>query len=440
MTATALVIRRPDSPLARALAIFAGAGWGVAVMGGGLDSPTGQVIAFLFLLPLSICALMAGPRPGQSGHGARVVLWPLLLFAGGVWAALMSWPSLSPDAMAPDFFLPALLGQLSVGMALFLGIWLGDRRDGRTLELMLILTGYAALIAALLLRMIGPEMGDGIGDAMRHGRFVGTVANANMACALFGTCALLALGRAIEYGRPAATAAFLPGFGFWLAFFALSGGSLLTASRVGNLMLLVGIAIQLGHMGRIGHVLRRQYVQAMLLLGVLGLLAIICAPLLWMRAEISPVGLLERGTLWTHYAGAAMDAPLTGHGLGAFARFNARHLVDVDLIQTLWMVNSPHNFLIGLVIAGGLPTLAMTLAAIILMARPMVGAAVHGAWRARETGLATGLALLMGEGLVDIGFDFPITALTTALLAGLLWSRSRSGAVRIRRSGHVPAR
>lgn len=437
MSGTALAIHHDEPAAAVALACVVGTLWGMAVMAGGLDSLMGQVVAFLLLLPACVAALLLARRHDELGRRLIMLLSPFL--GALVWSSLMSWPLLSPDAIAPDLRLPALLGQMAILMALFAGAWLSDRRAGYAMEAMIVLTGYGVLVVALVARMLGPDAIDGVGDAMRHGRFAGMVDNANMACALFGSCALIALGRAIQAGRPAMTVNGLPGLGFWIAFFGLTGGCLLTAARVGNLLLLLGIVVQIAHHYATG-AKRTRHAAALITVPAVLLLAAICAPLLWMRAAVAPAGLLDRQWLWAHYWDAAMASPVSGYGLGSFSHVNARYLSDAETIQKLWMVNSPHDFAIGLLLQGGIPALALAIAGMGMMVVPMIRAAMRGLWAAREVALATALALLMAEGLTDIAFDFPITALTIALLAGMLWARSRPGPVGILRSNDVPTR
>lgn len=420
------------------LGIAVGTTWGVATLAGGLDSYAELSIAYIALLLTGMAALLAIPRDRSFWRDLLVVLTPFLLALG--WMALVSTRLVFDTARAPDLLLPTLLGQAAILMALGIGAILGaSSRPPRALIVTMIAMGMATLAIALLSRSIGIDGLDGVGAATRQGRFAGTLHNANAAGTQFAVLALLALGCAVTQGRPAITARHIPTFTLWITVVAMAGACIITASRMANLGMMVGFIVIAARHGAASRNSQHKRAVFLVMATILIILVAMFAQPLFMRAEIASSDLAERQFLWHHYGDIALQSPLSGFGLGSFPAVNAQFLSNPWIAQQLWMVNSPHNFLVQQVIRGGLPALALLVAGMMLLLGPMIRAAIYNRWSAMDLGLAMAILVLVIEGLVDIAFDMPVVALLTALLVGLLWGISRRATIGIGHTHQMPA-
>lgn len=438
MTGGALIVRAPYARRTDMLGIAVGTAWGVATLAGGLDNYAGLSIAYIVLLVTGMVALLAIPRDRSFWRDLLGVLTPFLLAL--CWMALVSTRLVFDTARAPDLLLPALLGQAAILMALGIGAMLGaSSRPPHALISTLIAMGMATLAIALLSRSIGIDGVNGVGAATRHGRFAGTLQNANAAGTQFAVLALFALGCAVTRGRPAFTPCHIPTFAIWITVVAMTGACIITASRMANLGMVAGFVVIAARYGAISRQNQQKRSILLAIATIIMVLVALFAQPLFMRAEIASNDLAQRQFMWQHYGDIALQSPLSGFGLGSFPAINAQFLSDPWIAQQLWMVNSPHNFLVQQVLRGGLPALALLVAGMMLLLGPISRAVIYNRWSAMDLGLAMAVLVLVIEGMVDIAFDMPVVALLTALLVGLLWGISRRATIGIGHANQMPA-
>lgn len=391
----------PPLPLVAALA-----GGSIALRG--LDGNAGQALfatlyallaGWLLLSPLYVPVLWRA-RGGALALLAAAWGWSALatVIAGG-----MGWP---------DYATPRLLRNFGAVAALLSGLLLARHPRGREPLLDALALMIAALTAAgLALWHFAPDLAPGHDNPAWAGRFAGLVGNANVNATLAGAAALWAGWRAVRMQ------------GAWRWAMGLAGlvclaGALASATRMIS-VLLAGLVLAdwLAHRrpAPTAAVQRALGVGA----GLAALLALQGAGMLAQRFATLDQGLAMRLTLWSHYGHMALLAPWAGYGLGSFPWVAAHFLPEPRVASTIWMVNSPHNLALQLLLTGGLPYLAL-----LALAAWRIVPGVVARWRHGEEAdrvLALMLALFVGESMVDIVLDFPASIGIFGLLLGLAW-------------------
>ena len=278
----------------------------------------------------------------------------------------------------------------------------------------------------LALRLVGTPLGLPMEDDRMY-RFSGTLGNPNAAGVVYAMLTLVLTGFAIT--RVAAwrsrrdDSRALAGLAAVLA--VLVGAAMvgLTMSRAALILL------TLGQMVLIGAQFPRRRWPILSALGLLLVAGIASATL----DRFAPLGADGVGRLyiWRHYGGAALRAPLTGHGLGSFIAFNQTHLTPASA-GALWSFGAAHAAPLQVALELGWPGLLLVAAAVGLV----LGRLLRALAPARDpVGAGAVLAVMaaLGASIVDIALNVPgIMALTLAL-AGVCWGRSLA-----QRPGRLP--
>lgn len=407
--------------------------WGLAVIAPGLffrgfDNPMGQaVICLLTSLVLAGVALSAPPPVAfWRAHIkplrllAAALAWLLIVAATRLWLIVPG----STFPLAPDLFAPKFLGTLAGLWALIIGL-LCSRIARRWLShgewILLIITLHAAIGLGLSIPIgDGPLWEWGL---FQEGRFVGLLANANVTACVCGAACILVWSSVLHsWGdEPAAVGA--GRIVSSLAALAINAVAVtLTASRLPVLLTLIAMGL-LAVMHARGHARRRRWAIPWILLAG-GAILIVQSQLtanLFGRMDMIEADFAVRWSMWAHFAESIPPALWTGYGSGAVASLNFYTLTEELAAQRLWMVNSPHNILIQLLIAGGLPYLVLMAAGAGLIARDILRSP---AWRrgdVRFAALVLAAVVILLDGAFDIALDVPASVCLFAMLTGLAW-------------------
>ncbi|MDZ7281829.1 O-antigen ligase family protein [Sphingomonas sanguinis] len=382
---------------------------------GGLDSFAGQDVvglAYGLMLALALYALAPSPRFWRATGPVLA-----LMVAALVWLMAVSLGWFGNRPIASDIAPPGLIGLGGLIAALLCGALLGYRRVdlARIADGMLVLGSLSVLWA----------LGFGGGMDMGEGRFLGTLANANASATVFVGLAGLALARALRGGASSQTRASgweqLRTVAYGIVVLLMLGATLLTGSRNGTVIgaLVVGLMVWRGLGGRAS--LR---VVGPMLAVILLLVILLFSGVVFERFQQLPAEASVRLTIWRHSAAIVANSPLTGYGIGSFSLASAHALDDVRQAQTLWMVNSPHNIVLRLLIDGGWPYLLLVTAALLGIAATVVRHARRYGLDIVEWGFVGAVGTAIASSQVDLALEFPAIAAGTMTWIGLLWGRA----------------
>ena len=392
----------------------------------GLNSMFGNALVGLAAPSLLAVFLITLPVPIRFWHRASPVL--CVVVVSGAWAAAgfigngrFAWDG---PPVAPDLGGSALIGYMGYCAALLCGAVVGAQRRPLSVTVdWLLLFGTIAIVAALAW---GEDTAGLLWTTGDEARFFGTLGNANVAASVYGGFAALALARALSFGDQIwrtnqALVDRLHASALWLAFVVAVAACLLTASRMGTV--LMGSALTIVATRAIW---RGRWRARPLLMGA-GLVAIAAAGLstvLIERFDRLPDEVSIRLLLWRHNAEVAWARPVSGYGLGGFASVNARALGDVPTAQAIWMTNSPHDIALRLMIDAGLPYLALVALGSVLVAVAIVRAARLRPLNLTETALVAATGTIIGSAAVDIALEVPGVVALMLVYVGLLWGRA----------------
>ena len=389
--------------------------------GGANDGFTAMLLAIAeFVLAASI--FIRQPLPTGAMRQAAPVLaliGALLAWAGlpglaALWPGPLRW--ITP-ALEPDLYPQAYAG-VAGAMALFVGaVVLGANGGRRAFAVWLGRFGAGLMGVTLGLRLVGAPLGMPMEDDRMY-RFAGTLGNPNVAGVAYAMLTLLLTGLAIlrvaawrsrrdDRRALEALAAVL---------MVLVGAAMvgLTLSRSALILL------TLGEMVLIGAQFPRRRWPLMAGLGLLLVAGLASATL----DRFAPLGAdgVDRLYIWRHYGGAAVRAPLSGHGLGSFIAFNQAQLTPTTA-PVLWSFGAAHAAPLQVVLELGWPGLLLVGAGVGLV----MGRLLRALAPARDpvgTALVLAVMVALGGSMVDIALNVPgIMALSLAL-AGVCWGRS----------------
>jgi hypothetical protein len=423
--------------LAQALPLLVAGVLASGLVFNGFNSAAGQAIGAI-LSCLMLAAVILDRAPDVRLWRAMLpVLVPAL--TGIAWLALGAaglhpWPTTQAVPLAPDLAGPELVGAAGALAALVAGGLLGaDRRLVFRILVLVIALACCSFVAGLVIREAGGAGALGYWTAERRGRFAGTIGNVNTLAAVAGGVLLLSLALGAQsvlaaggaWKGVARTPAWL---GFALAAALASGTMVLTAARFPLVMLVSVLLLGAGWVAirsrRVPRGLPAFAAVALLLLALIG----------WANSDLLTERLGSTGSdglvrlqMWSHYWQLAWESPLYGYGAGSFPALNEARLDSPALARSLWIVNSPHNILLQLMLAGGLPYLLLIVAAAGMLAWPVARLMVSPAARAEDAGLCGWVILVLGCAMVDLALDVPGMVTLTLFLAGLLWGRALRG-------------
>lgn len=352
---------------------------------------------------------------------------PLLLAAAAIgWIALHALPG---RAIAPDLVAPGLVRAIGLIAFMLAAGCLGYRRGLMRITIgWIVLFGVIQIAVGLTLRGLDPVRVWGFDKGILADRFTGTSLNANASAALFGTMALLGLGRwltlmresdeARDSGVVARSAALL---GLVLG----TGACFITGSRTALALLVVALAVVAGR----DPLLRRRLLQpkGLAMLAVAGtvaaMLTLTVGEMTLDRLAMTGTDAVVRLEIWRHYARLAAPAWLWGYGPLSFDEVNLASLRTAAQ-ATLWYVHSPHNEILSLLLEGGVPYLVLasaTVGAILL--------AIHRQTDRRRAdpllrAMLAAAAFVFACAMVDITLDVPAMAALQVTLLGLPWGRA----------------
>lgn len=394
----------------------------------GFDSAMGQAICCIVNCAALILLLIE--RPPSLDRWREVLPVLGLLAAAALWVTLVGAiraPSDPAAPFVPDLFASQLLSFVA-GVAALLCGWLLGQRWSRTRQVVdwLIALSCLYLVLGLALRAIGPNGLLDYWSVVREDRFQGLIGNVNVTAAVAGVTAILALSRvfaaaARRRGSVLARREIIVATLYCLAVFIALGAAIATASRFTNLLTFTVVALLTG-VNLVRNVRRLRLIGA--LLGAVALAVVVLltqfSDLLVERMTRLPDGLALRETMWSHYLAIAAGAPVTGYGLGSFPTVNSFYLTTPRFAEAMWAVNSAHNGLLQIAINGGVPYLALILAASLYLCGQIL-AGCRARWSNETAGIAVAILLIVACGMIDITLDVPATVTLMLFLAGLLW-------------------
>jgi hypothetical protein len=413
----------------------------VLVIGSGLflngyDSALGQAVACLLNVLLLAAMIVAHPPSVRFWRRAAPVLrlsglallWLVLVRFSDGWV-----PGGTGVPFAPDLFLPKFLSVVAGLAALLIGAragWRGRRRQDLIDQLLLVILAH--LLLAVFLRA-APHAG--VWDSwalVRDSRFAGLIGNPNVTAAVCGVAAVLALGSALGLVTRRATGRRRPADA---ARGALYSGTLLialacqllTASRFPVLVTYGLLALLL--LGERRSILRhaRRYLPAFAGAASVTAAILVLYSDLWLERFSTLEGEVGmRLQLWRLYSGAVWDSPIFGYGAGSFSSLNAFLLRDEVGAPAPWTINSAHDVVLQLLLAGGLPYAALMILAGIRLARDVLGRWPWRQWDALQRALVGAVLLMLACAMVDILLDVPASACLMLLLAGIAWGQALS--------------
>lgn len=401
----------------------------------GLNSPFGSPLVCLIGTGALLVFIALDPPP--PAFWLRMLPVVALSTAAMAWATAPLWlPSgtiadRTEGVLVPDLTTTELLARIGYLAALLAGCLLARRRANVAFLIdALLLFGALNILAGLAARAL-----DGTGpwefwQLREDGRFTGTLSNANVAGVYYGVLAVLAAARAVASagGRsPKPALARARQVGLWLMVLLSVGACAITASRsamtASFVLLAVVAALPLVRQRpRLGTVVPLLLIPAVLLAVLVSGLS----DLLLQRLDLISDEPSVRTLMWHHYLALAQRSPLFGYGLGSFPTLNQWMLGDPREAQALWMVNSPHNFVLQLLIEGGIPYLLLIVAVAVCVAIGIARAARSGVSDGRE-GFGAAIVIVLVCATLDIALDVPALVALVALMAGLLWPAQSAG-------------
>lgn len=415
-----------------------------AMLLGGAVGATDGLALCLALATVVLLAWSAGPSPVPM----RRLAWPaaslVLTLIVAITTVLPVFPGLTRDGLlapvggatlsiAPAATLTEIAKLGGIGCAFVCGVLAsGGHRTGDRLSTLCVglTTGWAVWSLVLLATTAG-------------GRLGAPFLSPNTAAALLGVGCVLTLGRLLAKGPPSspgrrdAPRLAALGAAFGVQLFSL----LLTQSRAGvavTVLAMAGLVVTTRASGQARGRPSHWLWPAAAALSALFAAEAGRAVLVRMGALAEAAG--DRTEIFTFYARAFLDAPAFGSGLGTGSYLTKLGLTPANY-DSLWNVQSAHNWVLQWLAEGGLAG-----------ATPMFAAVGVVLWRAvRGLNAATGALLLpllfadavvLGHGLTDFGLQIPAFALYWSFLLGLqvaIAERARERAGRARAPGRSEA-
>ena len=367
--------------------------------------------------------------------------WPraapvlITVAAALIWVALPGLvPGIVPGSvrLAPDLLLPGM-ARLFGGVALLLaGAWIGYRRGlMRAAIRWIVVLVVLDIVIGLALRHHDPARVWGMEKTILGDRFTGTLLNANSSACFFGVLVILALGALLALVRDRSVAAPRTADQVQMVFYVLTiiagvGACAITGSRtaLGLIVILVPLMVLADPVAR-----RLALSWQGLIAAVVGAVAIAMVGVLVGDLTIERLSVLgsngeDRIETWRFYTALAKRAPWTGYGPLAFDEANAQALRTLADAQAQAFIHSPHNAILSLVIAGGIPYAGLLgLAAGMILFRITRG---HRSRRPDPIIRAALLAALFiaGCAMVDIQLDVPAMSGLAIVLLAMPWGRA----------------
>jgi hypothetical protein len=351
------------------------------------------------------------------------------------WAALASLAT--NTSLTPDLARHGLIGAIGYTLLLLLGCLIGYRRRSiADILRWLLVFGSVNTAFGLILYATRSDPLFGFWDLARSGRFLGTVDNANVAGVLCGVVAVLAAARL--FGSRVAGAVAPAEARHWvvagctLALGLAAIGLILTASRSG--VVLVGVALLCltwkAHSGEAASLRRGPGLLIAAAAALVVLLATTLPDTLINRFTVIGEGTVGRREMWAHFGTLAANSPWFGYGFGSFPSLNARYPDGIDLAGRLWMVNSPHDIGLHLLLTGGVPYLLLLLIAAALIARTILKGQHRRGGGMDPLAALLAAGIILGSSLVDLALEMPAIAGLFVTLVGLVWGGSLPAAER----------
>jgi O-antigen ligase len=363
---------------------------------------------------------------------------------GGLFIALMTWIALSLTPLAPEppggvwswvgvsagtidkaMTLVELTKLIGLAAAFCTGVLLADtdRRAELTLRTLCVAGALFALFA-LLQHVITPTRVLGAAKILFADRLTGTFLSANIAAGFFGGIALLNLatldaGQQVHASRIEGDVRFILRYGALILIFACL---VLTASRLGALAVMAGLAVSLGlslFKERDAAIsLRSQTTSRLVVSGVFLLLAVAGQLLISRFGEVDG-GLNGRSVLFTEHVQAFLASPLTGYGLGSFTAVNDQ-LVTPENFYAMWNIRAAHNVYLQWLEETGVVGALLMFSVI-----GLIHWEIFQGLRSRQSmgwlmrGVLGCSTVLLVQGFGDFTLQTPAIALMWALLLGL---------------------
>lgn len=403
----------------------------VGVLFGGMNDRAGE--AMLSALGCGIAGLAilrtppsvdfwrtAAPIAGCTALAAIWALVPLCLPDG-----VMSDGPLAPDLAALGAI--SLVGYLAWFLA---GAALAQQAGPSRWAIdSLLILGTIVFAAGLAIREIGSTDAWDIWRVRSDGRFTGTFNNANVAGAYCGMLAALAFGQVIASGagQRATTATQLRRILCGTAAAFALGACALTGSRSAIACTLAALLLIAIPRMRRPNTRRRALVAVAVVVAIVAIAVVAgISDTVIDRLATDRASSAERASMWRHYAALAAQAPWFGYGLGVFPDLNMAMLAGPRMAGELWMVNSPHNLILQLLLQGGIGYLLAIMAAAGCVAWGMLRRGGARPWDPNRPGIVAAIIVAVGCAMVDIALDVPAMIALTVFLAGLAWGRQRA--------------
>lgn len=402
-----------------------------------------SLISGLAILPLGVSCLMGGFNSafGKALDAGLVglALFAILLFGFQIsivtrvlgrvlpWAiAALTWllvghfaipivPGFdAPRSIAPDLFVSELLGRMASFGWLVVGLLIGQRREELDMALHMLCGTLVLTLAVGLLAWFDIIALNGGGPLGWHGRFVGTIGNANLT-GVVAAVALLLLVRAC-YGLNTQT------IKFGAPIVLIAGGVsllalMLSASRLAiSGAMAAGLIVWFRRRNSGQQSKRKVAVIALVAVVMLLLTALGLFDIAFDRFVAFPAGGADRLSLWSQFADYALRSPIYGYGPGSLAEPSSGVLTDIEAALQRWNVHSAHNVVLQMVLTGGIPYAIFVIGGFVVLLRPIASIAP---WGNSDLLIGAACLLLISAGFVDIALDTPVTLDLTVLLLGM---------------------
>lgn len=395
----------------------------------GFGNPIGLIVNALLLLYL---LSLSAPAMSFWIWTGPVIATTL---AGAIWLALpltSAGRQMGALPLAPDLALSQFLGLAAALIALLSGCLFGIRH-GRAAVIDWLLAFMAAdFLVGLFIWHGDFEGASELWSMGRHGRFAATLGNSNVAAAVSGSVAVLALARALSTDRdrkrrtnPRRAVAWR--VFHWLVLLLALGACAATASRAAMALTLAAMLVLGGRTVLFSRVRgRAMLVFAATAIVVATILLAGYSDQLMERSRALSADSLDRLAMWTHAADLVWASPLFGYGTGSFPVLNLYALADPRMAGAMWTINSPHCILLRLALDGGLPYLVLVLCGVAWVGVSCLLAFGPRRWDTLSIGLALAVGVIIGCAMVDIALDVPAVSTLMLFLVGLIWGRARS--------------
>ncbi len=400
-----------------------------------LGAVGGSPSAFFALCEIALCLglIFMLDQPSSEGLWRAVAPVMLLFLCALTWAAAPDWltglvtgrpfRALAPDARPVELLKLAGLGAIWLSGGL-IGL---SRARLQQFVLCLAVLGLAYTLLALRIGQASPLAVWGQPKGAHAFRFTGTFLNANAAGCVFGMLGVVALGllqslmKRVDLRQAPLMEQVRLGLAA-CAVVAAFGACVLTQSRTA--LTLAGLFGAIMVVIEAWRGLRRERASKARL-AVLGLTAVLLTASLGLGASqissrwgtfVADANL--RAESYAHYFAAIAASPWFGYGLGGFRMAHAS-LLNPALAGATWDFGAAHSAVTQAALEGGLPFLALLLAAVgVALAQALMVRRSRGAM---VSGLIAAAALAFCFSFVDIALNTPAIAALCCLLIGVAW-------------------